>query len=144
MKMRKKGYWIAVMGLAFFAAVTALLMLLWNALVPDIFGLNDINFWQAAGLIVLTKLLFCCSWGRGGHWHHKRMHDFHHHHNSLHRKWMKMSPEEREEFIQKRRHHHHDFCRSDFAHSHEDDCCKNDQYGCRKNDDCRKKDEDKK
>ena len=33
-------------------------MLLWNWLVPDIFGLQRINFWQAAGLCILSALLF--------------------------------------------------------------------------------------
>ena len=31
--------------------------LLWNALVPEIFGLPRISFWQAWGLIVLSGLL---------------------------------------------------------------------------------------
>jgi hypothetical protein len=30
----------------------------WNWLVPDIFGLGTITFWQAFGLVILTKLLF--------------------------------------------------------------------------------------
>ena len=33
-------------------------MLLWNWLVPVIFGLETITFWQALGLIVLVKLVF--------------------------------------------------------------------------------------
>lgn len=33
-------------------------MLLWNWLVPVIFGLGTITFWQALGLIVLVKLVF--------------------------------------------------------------------------------------
>ena len=33
-------------------------MLLWNWLVPMIFGLGNITFWQALGLIVLVKLIF--------------------------------------------------------------------------------------
>ena len=33
-------------------------MLLWNWLVPMIFGLGTITFWQALGLIVLVKLIF--------------------------------------------------------------------------------------
>ena len=31
---------------------------LWNAIVPDIFGLPTITFWQALGLSVLCSLLF--------------------------------------------------------------------------------------
>jgi hypothetical protein len=33
-------------------------MLLWNALMPDIFGLPTIGFWQALGLSILSSLLF--------------------------------------------------------------------------------------
>jgi hypothetical protein len=45
------------------AAVMALLlgfvvMWLWNWLMPDIFGLTKITFWQAWGLVVLSHILF--------------------------------------------------------------------------------------
>ena len=33
-------------------------MLLWNWLVPMIFGLGTITLWQALGLIILIKLVF--------------------------------------------------------------------------------------
>ena len=47
---------------------------LWNWLMPDIFGLNPISYWQAFGLLFLAKLLF------GG---------FGHHHPSSHpKKWI--------------------------------------------------------
>ena len=47
------------------AAVMALLVLtLWNALMPAIFGLPAIGFWQALGLFALSRLLF----GRWGGW----------------------------------------------------------------------------
>ncbi|MBN2851722.1 MAG: hypothetical protein JXQ23_03190 [Clostridia bacterium] len=38
-------------------------MYLWNWLMPDIFGLGTIGYWQAFGLILLAKILF----GFGGH-----------------------------------------------------------------------------
>ena len=31
---------------------------LWNALMPALFGLHTLTFWQALGLLLLTKLLF--------------------------------------------------------------------------------------
>jgi len=34
------------------------LMLLWNWLLPDIFGLPEITFWQAIGLNLLSTILF--------------------------------------------------------------------------------------
>ena len=33
-------------------------MLLWNWLMPTIFGLGVITFWQAVGIVILAKLLF--------------------------------------------------------------------------------------
>ena len=34
------------------------IMWLWNALMPTIFGLITINYWQAFGLYILCSLLF--------------------------------------------------------------------------------------
>jgi hypothetical protein len=34
------------------------LMLLWNWLIPVIFGLSEISFWQAVGLNLLASILF--------------------------------------------------------------------------------------
>jgi hypothetical protein len=33
-------------------------MLLWNWLMPEIFGLKTISFWQALGLLMLSGFLF--------------------------------------------------------------------------------------
>ena len=52
------GLFIGVLVLA--AVLSALpVMLLWNALIPVIFGLTKITFWQALGLEMLCGLLFC-------------------------------------------------------------------------------------
>lgn len=42
-------------------------MLLWNWLMPTLFGLAEINYWMAFGLIVLARLIF----GNFGPGHHK-------------------------------------------------------------------------
>jgi hypothetical protein len=34
------------------------LMFLWNWIIPDIFGLPQIGFWQACGLQLIASLLF--------------------------------------------------------------------------------------
>lgn len=55
----------------FFALLFGLLvMVLWNWLMPAIFGLGQINFWQAFGIVLLAKILF------SGFGH--RSHDPHH------------------------------------------------------------------
>lgn len=63
--MRK--FWfikIPVMILLFITLISAVLMALWNWLMPMIFGLPTLTFWQAAGLLLLSKILF--GLGRGG------------------------------------------------------------------------------
>jgi hypothetical protein len=61
---------IALVGVIF-AALFALVFgfvvkILWNWLMPAIFGLGMITYWQAFGIVILAKLLF----GSFGH-HHK-------------------------------------------------------------------------
>ena len=67
----EKGFKIffkIVFGILFVIAVALVLgygvMWLWNGLMPDIFGLNTIGYWQAVGILVLAKLFFG---GFGGH-----------------------------------------------------------------------------
>ena len=68
----KVAGWIAVglaaatgFGLLFGYAV----MHLWNWLMPEIFGLGQISFWQAVGLFVLAHILFK---GHHGGPHHSK------------------------------------------------------------------------
>ncbi|HUI30745.1 MAG TPA: hypothetical protein VLX91_11050 [Candidatus Acidoferrales bacterium] len=57
----RKPWWF-IFGLPFvllFLAIgTFVLMWLWNLLLPEIFGIKMITFWQALGLLILSKLLF--------------------------------------------------------------------------------------
>ncbi len=56
----KRG-WILLrilLGLAFVVLITFVLMLLWNALLPAIFGLKSISYLQALGLLILSKIIF--------------------------------------------------------------------------------------
>jgi Ca2+/H+ antiporter, TMEM165/GDT1 family len=62
---------------------------LWNWLMPSLFGLMRIGFWQALGLLVLSKILF--GGFRHGSWHHR-----HHWRERLLARWEQMTPEERE------------------------------------------------
>ena len=59
---------LGVIAAAAFALVFGwLVMLLWNWLMPAIFGLGLITYWQAFGIVVLAKLIFGAVGGRGGH-----------------------------------------------------------------------------
>ena len=49
------------------AAFSGLVMLLWNGILPSLFHISMITFWQAAGLLLLARLLF------GGRGHRHRM-----------------------------------------------------------------------
>jgi hypothetical protein len=49
------------------AAVGTAVMLLWNALLPEIFGWQTISFLQAIGLLVLSRILVGGLRGRWGH-----------------------------------------------------------------------------
>jgi hypothetical protein len=75
--------------IAAIAAFAAVAMLLWNWLMPAIFGLPLLSYWQSVGILVLTRLLFG-GIGHRGHFGN----DFHHNHK-LREKWMNMSEEER-------------------------------------------------
>ena len=56
--MKTRSILMVLWGIAIVAGFSALVMLLWNLVIPGIFGLSCINFWQAAGLLILSRLLF--------------------------------------------------------------------------------------
>jgi hypothetical protein len=65
-----------VVACIFALAFGWLVMLLWNWLMPLLFGLKVITYWQAFGIVVLSKLLFSGVGGghRGLHGHHGPFH----------------------------------------------------------------------
>ncbi len=96
-----KGFWIlkglkfAVLGAAFVSLASLAVMLLWNWLMPALFGLGAITWLQSLGLLALSKILFGGrgwggghrgGWGqhRGGHWRAK-----------MEAKWEGMSEEQK-------------------------------------------------
>jgi hypothetical protein len=60
------GGMILTVGLAFLFGFVV--MLLWNWLMPEIFGLGTITYWQAWGLVILAHILFKSF--PGSHDHH--------------------------------------------------------------------------
>lgn len=57
--MRKKWMFLApVLFLLFIALGGEIVRLLWNWLLPSIFGWRAITFWQALGLLALCRILF--------------------------------------------------------------------------------------
>ena len=103
MKVAGKILGHVAIGVIAIGVFTLVVMLLWNWLLPSIFGIVAINFWQALGILILSKLLFGGFGGRRS-WGHKRDHFGHNCRRSqLREKWMKMSEEERQEFLKHRR-----------------------------------------
>ena len=47
---------IAIVGIAILFGY--IIMSLWNWLMPDLFGLTTITYWQAVGLFILAKIIF--------------------------------------------------------------------------------------
>ncbi|MEP3208227.1 MAG: hypothetical protein ABJN95_03510 [Maribacter sp.] len=47
-------------------------MLLWNWLMPDVFGLPSLSYWKAVGILVMAKLLFGNLEGKGSGKHSKK------------------------------------------------------------------------
>ena len=75
-------------GLAAATGVTWIAMSLWNALMPEIFGLRTITFWQALGLLLLSRLFLGGFRHPRGRWRRPR----------FVRGWQSLTPEERERF----------------------------------------------
>ena len=87
---------LAILGILLFAYIGGeLVMLLWNWLLPPLFGWRQITFWQALGILVLSRILFG-GWGSHGSGRpnfRRRMKERCEH----------MTPEERERFRQRMR-----------------------------------------
>jgi hypothetical protein len=110
-----------VMGLLF-AALFALVFgfvvkWLWNWLMPALFGLGAITYWQAFGIVLLAKLLFG---GFGGH--HRSDHD--HFSSRFHDRWHGFFGAEREdwspELERKYNRHYRQFWREEGKKAFED------------------------
>jgi hypothetical protein len=57
---------LAILGVLLFVAIGGgLVQLLWNWLLPPLFGWREISFWQALGLLALCRILFG-GWGSRG------------------------------------------------------------------------------
>lgn len=78
---------IGLLAVAGLAVLTWVVMLLWNGLLPDLFAsVHPIGYWQALGVLVLSRILF--GGLRGGfhsHWRERRAY------------WESMTPEERQQ-----------------------------------------------
>ncbi|WP_077924249.1 hypothetical protein [Spirosoma sp. 209] len=85
------GFAIVLAGLAGLTVMT-----LWNALLPSILGVSAIGFWQALGLLLLSRILFGGYGVRGrgweGGWKGRRAWK-----EKMAERWQQITPEEREQ-----------------------------------------------
>src|SRR5215471_10407329 len=81
-----------VIGVVILTVSSFIVMGLWNWLTPALFGWHVITYWQALGILILSKILFGGFRGRPGphmYWRRRMM-----------ERWEQMTPEEREKFRQ--------------------------------------------
>lgn len=98
--MKKKFILIPIFFLLMGVVITWVVMLLWNWLMPLLFDLSIITFWQALGILVLSKILFGGHWGKHGHC----CHGGHGHYGwkeKFKSKWQNMSEEDRKRWEEK-------------------------------------------
>ncbi len=94
-----KVYWcvkMTIMAILFFTVVSFVVMALWNWLMPELFGLPYISFWKAAGLLLLSKILFSGLGGKKFDKKHKS-HEWKSHFSSKH----PLTPEQKQELKEK-------------------------------------------
>lgn len=76
---------LAILALALFGFIV---MSLWNWLMPALFGLHTLTYWQAFGVLILSRILFGGLAGRSCHGRDR----------ARRRMWEHMTPEQRERF----------------------------------------------
>lgn len=57
-KFRKWAWMIPVAIIGFIALGGLIFMVLWNGIMPEVFGLGLLSFWQAIGLLILARFIF--------------------------------------------------------------------------------------
>ncbi|MGE9311992.1 hypothetical protein ACLOAU_10110 [Niabella sp. CJ426] len=77
-------------GVAAVFLFSAIVMLLWNAVLPDVLPVKPVSYWQAMGILVLSKILFSGFGGKG----HKKFGS----RGELRDKYRNMSEEDRQKF----------------------------------------------
>src|SRR5213594_458265 len=92
---------MAILGILIFTAIGGeVVMLLWNWLAPALFGLRQVTFWQAIGLLALCRILFGgFGLGGGGHRNSRRRIEGRIR-ERMDERWEQMTPEEQEKFRQ--------------------------------------------
>ncbi|MFN7120301.1 MAG: hypothetical protein ACK4TA_26165, partial [Saprospiraceae bacterium] len=94
----KRFFFFPLFGIGALFLGSWAVMLLWNAILPDVIGVKTLTYWQAMGLLVLSRILFG-GWRGGGRPGGFDKHKYNKH-MAWRDKWMNMSMEERMKFKQ--------------------------------------------
>ena len=83
--MSKKWFFLIPLGFVLFITLGGwVVMSLWNWLLPTLFGWPQVTFWQALGILALSRILFGgfgfhgsgrSRWGRHKEWHKEHLTD---------------------------------------------------------------------
>ena len=90
---RKRRLFFLPIFLAGLFLVSAIVMLLWNAVLPKVSGVMPLSYWQAMVVFVLSRILFSGFHFRRHHGHKPAFMD-----PSFRNKFMEMNEEEKEQF----------------------------------------------
>ena len=90
----KRGLMFVIFFIAAILVFSAIVMGLWNAILPAVIGVKTITFLQALGILLLSKILFG-GFGKRGGWHGARHYEWK---KKMQEKFAAMTPEEREKF----------------------------------------------
>jgi len=96
--MRFKYVLYPLLFLLFFAAVAVIFLMLWNWLIPNIFDIREINFWESLGLLAMAKILFCGFWPYQKKCHCQKGHSIKEKFKS---RWHDMSEEDKQKWEEK-------------------------------------------
>ena len=91
-RIAKMVLFVLPLFLVFLALMVWAVQALWNGLMPSIFRLGTVTYWQALGLMVLSWILFRGFRGPGAG---RSGWDY-----GMPRRWQRMTPVERDEFIE--------------------------------------------
>ena len=81
-------------------AIGFIVMMLWNALIPDLFKGPVVSYWQSIGLLLLSHILLR-GWGK---WRYTNGWRSDHWRNRFEEKLATMTPDEREKFREEWKH----------------------------------------
>ena len=91
-----KVFFFVGMATLFVFVMGSVVMFLWNTILPDLTGVKPIRFWEAIGLLILSRILFGgFRFGPGGKKYGRSRGRY------WKEKWMNMNEEERAKFKEK-------------------------------------------